>query len=92
MALRFSAPIFTYKNILDKAGVILKIDNVKEGKKIEDSLVFESEPDKGKKMKVPADETFKDLSLSDLKDLLKKAVQGEDYEVAAKLRDEISKR
>ncbi|MEC8536594.1 MAG: bifunctional nuclease family protein, partial [Bacteroidota bacterium] len=92
LALRFSAPIFTYKNILDKAGVILKIDNVKEGKKIEDSLVFESEPSKGNKMKVPADETFKDLSLSDLKDLLKKAVQGEDYEVAAKLRDEISKR
>ena len=92
LALRFSAPIFTYKNILDKAGVILKIDNVKEGKKIEDSLVLESEPAKGKKMKVPADETFKDLSLSDLKDLLKKAVQGEDYEVAAKLRDEISKR
>lgn len=92
LALRFSAPIFTYKNILDKAGVILKIDNVKEVKKIEDSLVFESEPAKGKKMKVPADETFKDLSLSDLKDLLKKAVQGEDYEVAAKLRDEISKR
>ena len=92
LALRFSAPIFTYKNILDKAGIILKIDNVKEGKKIEDSLVFESEPSKGKKMKVPADETFKDLSLSDLKDLLKKAVQGEDYEVAAKLRDEISKR
>ena len=92
LALRFSAPIFTYKNILDKAGVILKIDNVREGKKIEDSLVFESEPSKGNKMKVPADETFKDLSLSDLKDLLKKAVQGEDYEVAAKLRDEISKR
>ena len=92
LALRFSAPIFTYKNILDKAGVILKIDNVNEGEKIEDSLVFESEPDKEKKMKVPADETFKDLSLSDLKDLLKKAVQGEDYEVAAKLRDEISKR
>ena len=92
LALRFSAPIFTYKNILDKAGVILKIDNVREDKKIEDSLVFESEPDKGEKMKVPADETFKDLSLSDLKDLLKKAVQGEDYEVAAKLRDEISKR
>ena len=92
LALRFSAPIFTYKNILDKAGVILKIDNVKEGKKIEDGLVFESEPAKGKKMKVSADETFKNLSLSDLKDLLKKAVQSEDYEVAAKLRDEISKR
>ena len=34
---------------------------VKEGEKIEDSLVFESEPDKGKKMKVPADETFKEI-------------------------------
>ena len=92
MALRFSAPIFTYKNILDKAGVILKIDNVKEGEKIEDSLVFEREPAKGEKIKVSEYETFKDLSLSDLKDLLKKAVQGEDYEVAAKLRDEISRR
>ena len=92
LALRFSAPIFTYKNILDKAGVILKIDNVKEGEKIEDSLVFEREPAKGEKIKVSEYETFKDLSLSDLKDLLKKAVQGEDYEVAAKLRDEISRR
>ena len=92
LALRFSAPIFTYKNILDKAGVILKIDNFNKGRKIENSLVLESESAKGEKMKAPADETFKDLSLSDLKDLLKKAVQGEDYEVAAKLRDEISKR
>ena len=39
-----------------------------------------------------ADGTFKNLSLSKLKELLKKAVLDEDYEVAAKIRDEISKR
>ena len=30
LALRFSAPIFTYKNILEKAGIILKTDSKKE--------------------------------------------------------------
>ena len=35
---------------------------------------------------------FDNLSLSELKGLLKKAVKDEDYEVAAKIRDEISKR
>ena len=36
--------------------------------------------------------TFKKLSLPELKNLLKKAVDDENYEVAAKIRDEISKR
>ena len=30
LALRFSAPIFTYKNILEKAGIILKTDSKTE--------------------------------------------------------------
>ena len=36
--------------------------------------------------------TFNKLSLPELKNLLKKAVDDENYEVAAKIRDEISKR
>lgn len=93
LALRFSAPIFTYKNILEKAGVILKISPETDGKKTEESFVFDNEIDeKQNKIEATSDETFKNLSLSDLKDLLKKAVQDEDYEVAAKIRDEISKR
>ena len=91
LALRFSAPIFTYKNILEKAGVILKINPKKDGEKTDDSFVFENEIVE-KEIEAVSDETFKNLSLSDLKDLLKKAVQDEDYEVAAKIRDEISKR
>ena len=93
LALRFSAPIFTYKNILEKAGVILKINPEKDGEKTDDSFVFENEiVEKQEEIQAVSDETFKNLSLSDLKELLKKAVQDEDYEVAAKIRDEISKR
>ena len=93
LALRFSAPIFTYKNILEKAGVILKINPEKDGEKTEESFVFDNEiVEKQNEIEDVSDETFKNLSLSDLKDLLKKAVQDEDYEVAAKIRDEISKR
>ncbi len=93
LALRFSAPIFTYKNILEKAGVILKINPEKDGEKTEESFVFDNEIfEKQDEIEAASDTTFKNLSLSDLKDLLKKAVQDEDYEIAAKIRDEISKR
>jgi bifunctional DNase/RNase len=87
LALRFSAPIFTYKNILEKAGVKLNIDleNQKSEDLISDEVPNEKSEDFSKN-------TFKKLSLPELKNLLKKAVDDENYEVAAKIRDEISKR
>ena len=90
LALRFNAPIFTYKNILDKAGVYLKgePETPSEKTNIEDSTVEEiiSDP-------VSSGETdYKKLSLNELKTLLSQAVKSEDYEKAARLRDEISKR
>ena len=87
LALRFSAPIFTYKNILEKAGVKLNIDleNQKSKDLIDDEVPNEKSEDFSKN-------TFNKLSLSELKNLLKKAVADENYEVAAKIRDEISKR
>lgn len=87
LALRFSAPIFTYKNILEKAGVKLNIDleNQKNEDLIDDEVPNEKSEDFSKN-------TFNKLSLTELKKLLKKAVDDENYEVAAKIRDEISKR
>lgn len=87
LALRFSAPIFTYKNILEKAGVKLNIDleNQKSEDLIDDEVPNEKSEDFAKN-------TFNKLSLTELKNLLKKAVDDENYEVAAKIRDEISKR
>lgn len=87
LALRFSAPIFTYKNILEKAGVKLNIDleNQKSEDLIDDEVPNEKSEDFSKN-------TYNKLSLTELKNLLKKAVDDENYEVAAKIRDEISKR
>lgn len=92
LALRFSSPIFTYKNILEKAGIILKI-NPKEDEKLEDSLIYEEvNLDSVESVDNSDNIDFKHYTLSELKEQLKAAVKDEDYETAAKLRDEISKR
>ena len=93
LALRFSAPIFTYKNILEKAGIILKTDSRKEDDEDqpEDVLLFndlEFEPEEVE----TSEEENPSKSIKELQELLTKAVADEDYETAAKLRDEISKR
>jgi len=92
LALRFDAPIFTYKNILDKAGIYLKVNPKKdEEEDTQDSILMdelianEMEPNAPK-------ESFKGKTLEELHNLLNEAVANEDYEKAAYIRDEISKR
>ncbi len=89
LALRFSAPIFTYKNILDKAGVYL--DSNSNSKNELDFLMDTGivENDDNKK---PVSNQYQDYTLSELNDLLATAVQNEDYEKAAEIRDEMSRR
>lgn len=85
LATRFNAPIFTYENILDKAGIYLKIKDEliaeKESLKIEETV-------EGPSIK----SSFSKDTLKQLNEKLMKAVQSEDYELAAKIRDEINKR
>ena len=90
IAVRFQAPIFTYENILDKAGVFLKIED-------ELGLNDLSETEEislGTQDLLKVDNTSLDskVSVSELNDQLKKAVADENYELAAKIRDEISKK
>ena len=92
LALRFSAPIFTYKNILEKAGIILKINPEEDLEKNDDALVFEEAPKEASEKDIDEQNDYKNLSLAELEDLRKKAVSDENYEIAAKIRDEISKR
>lgn len=91
LALRFNAPIFTYKNILDKAGIYLKPEQAQKEEAIKKAQIIMSEilPDK---IQDTQDNTLKSESLADLKKALSEAVKKEDYEKAARLRDEISKR
>jgi bifunctional DNase/RNase len=93
LSLRFSAPIFTYKNILEKAGIILKNDHekVESDASTKESLLFDD-----LELEAEETETEKDShqhrSIDQLRELLTKAVGNEDYETAARIRDEISKR
>jgi bifunctional DNase/RNase len=93
LALRFNAPIFTYKNILDKAGIFLKVNPDTENpdqQNIDDIL---SSPETfGLEESNDSKSSYAKQSLSELHELLENAVQDEDYEKAAKIRDEISKR
>lgn len=87
IAVRFKAPIYTYENILDKAGVFLKVEE--ELALSETSLEEEEEIINETSI---ADNTFSSLSVRELNAQLEKAVTDENYELAAKIRDEISKR
>ncbi|MBE0422334.1 MAG: bifunctional nuclease family protein [Lutibacter sp.] len=85
LATRFNAPIYTYENILDKAGIYLKAKDELSGEK--ETLSIEKlieEPEKAS--------SYSKDTLEELNEKLNKAVQNEDYELAAKIRDEITKR
>lgn len=93
LALRFQAPIFTYKNILDKAGIYLntnpidqEIDDVDN-----DGVLSTPETFANQEKEVKTDGLSK-FNIKELYEKLEEAVQNEDYEKAARIRDEISKK
>ena len=90
LALRFNAPIFTYKNILDKAGIYLSINPAENTENQENDDILSTPETFGQEdVVVPAD-SYSGYSLKELYQKLDEAVQNEDYEKAAKIRDEIS--
>ncbi len=95
LALRFDAPIFTYKTILDKAGIFLKFSsNDDEPENMDDSIMVDEILQEGETIEIESDpsDAYRELTIEELHNELNKAVTHEDYEKAAKLRDEISKR
>jgi len=91
LALRFKAPIFTYKNILDKAGIYLKVNPKKDDELQGDNILMDEILAEEIETSTPKD-NYKGKTLEELHNLLDKAVANEDYETAARIRDEISKR
>jgi len=86
LAIRFEAPIYTYENILEKAGVVLKIEKEIDEKSLLKELFSDEKAEK------TTIDDLKEKSKKELEELLKIAVQNENYESAAKIRDEISNR
>ncbi len=80
---------------MDKAGIFLKFsskDKVKEDNS--DSIMVDEILQEGETVEIDsgASDAYKELTIEELYQELDKAVASEDYEKAAKLRDEISKR
>jgi uncharacterized protein len=83
LALRFGCPIFTTEDILEKAGIVLDVD---EGE-------VEVTPTPEEKQQSDSErEPLMHLNLAELNMLLDEAISKEDYERASRIRDEINKR
>lgn len=87
MAVRFNCPIYTYEWILSQAGVAIDDENLPIGETKEKPQEKEKEHER---KKTPAE--FAALSEEELKESLMKAIDEEAYELASKIRDELSKR
>ena len=88
LSIRFNSPIFTYENILKKAGFTNEKSGQGNGNNDDQWIKnFIKEQTSGEE-----ERDFSKINLKDLKTLLKKFVKEEDYESAAKVRDELSKR
>ncbi len=85
LALRFDAPIFTNEKIMSEAGIIIEDEGDSVESEVDDLLdhaneVVQEEVDSNK-------QTLEDLNLK-----LEAALKNEDYEEAARIRDEINKK
>ncbi len=112
LAVRFQAPIYAVKEVMDEAGVLIKerkIDPVEDFEEEIQKALEELFPDEEEEFKTEIQEHIldrikqlmrdvfgRDFDLSqgskeDLEKMLQKAIENEDYELAAKLRDVIKK-
>ena len=89
LAVRFKAPVFTYENILDEAGIQQQIKPDKELEVVEldedDEIIEEL-------TRSSVDTDYTNYTIKELNEMLESAVNNENYELAATIRDEISKR
>lgn len=76
LAIRFQCPVYTYEHILEEAGIVMEDENI------------EAEPQEPTEEEAP----FSEYLLSELEEMLQKAIENEEYEKASQLRDEIQRR
>ena len=84
IGLRFNVPIYTYENVLSEAGI-----SINEAGK--DDLMDDTEGEELKPQK-SFGELLKENPVDVLNTMLKSALENEEYEKAAKIRDEIDRR
>lgn len=90
IGLRFNVPIYTYEAILSEAGIVLTDASEDEPLIQKEETKRPSTPRKSSSSS-PI-EQLKDIPYEQLKAMLDEALEKEDYERAAKIRDELNKR
>jgi bifunctional DNase/RNase len=96
IGLRFGVPIFTVESVLSEAGIILSdldeaegdAEDEEEDDEDEDSDTDSPRPSRQPETRDPSGQ----VSLDELTKMLAQALEKEDYEKAAKIRDELNKR
>ena len=83
IAIRYGCPIFTYEDILLRAGIIVNRAREQEDEDIST---------KRKENKVAKPKGIDTFSIAKLKKMLAKSIEVEDYERASEIRDELNKR
>lgn len=90
LALRFNCPIYTYEEILAKAGIVLDFGDTKESS---DTSSPTSTPSPRSKSSSQSDNNpLASKTLAELQAMLDQAVEAENYERASEIRDEIKRR
>ncbi|MDR0230465.1 MAG: bifunctional nuclease family protein [Flavobacteriaceae bacterium] len=82
LAIRSFSPIYAYDTVMDKAGIILSGDQVE----------LEDDDDEYEDNVVNDESGLEKYSLDELNKMMQSAIESEDYERAALLRDEITRR
>jgi len=87
LAVRFNCPVYTYEFILSSAGIILEEGKMpdKEADALEEDLLAEESEEKKEK-------TIAEYSESELNDMLQKAIEDENYELASTIKKELDRR
>nr|WP_251047170.1 bifunctional nuclease family protein [Hymenobacter sp. ISL-91] len=92
IGLRFGVPIFTVESVLSEAGIILSDLDETEGDDADDDDDDDDIDTDEPRATPPPREPSGQVSLDELTKMLAQALEREDYEKAAKIRDELNKR
>lgn len=82
LAVRCGCPIFAYESVMDEAGIIMDDEN----------QVLDNEEETENTPIINNEESLQQLNEAELEDLLQNAIEDEDYERAAQIRDELNSR
>jgi len=88
LSIRFNAPIFVTKEILDEAG-FEDDKRYSDGINLTDENFFKDNLSGSTDSKTENKKDIKKISTRNIKKMLEKSIQNEDYELAARLRDEL---